>query len=1581
MRPLHVTWPLILVACLTLVTSLPGQVRLGQPAEVTNVFPPVPRELRQHLATARAALADERYGDAVDLLGRLLASGDLLDQNFASAGQQDYFLGESTKPGTLISLKAEAQRLLGTMPEDGRALYELKFGADARQLLQRAIEARDLQRLGEVTRRYFHTDAGYEATMLIGRNYLDQGRPLAAALRFQRLEASTYALQRYDPELSVLLATCWLMADMPDRARATLEGLEERVPNSKLRVGRRVVSLFDASDPTLMEALSVSEEQRAAPGAGVDRVLSWLEQIIGRGLDGQLSEATQWTVFRGNAARNAESAGGMALFSPRWRVQTANHPSDEELIESSKRMYEEQSIPIIPTLHPLAVSNVIVMRSPRRLFGIDFETGKRLWEFPWFEATDEEALRSERFRPPEGDPYPQALELNRRIWDDAPYGQISSDGECVFALWGLASGAVRPSVLVQPFGVQRPNESNASSNKLVALDLKAEGKLRWIVGDEHGTDEPKLAGAFFLGPPLPLMGQLYALAEINESLQLVVLDPNDGSLVWSQQLAYVDAQSVEANPERRAAGATPSYSDGVLVCPTSCGAVVAVDVSSRSLLWGYQYPISGPRPRIGIRYRYTPKQIGERWSDATVTISEGRVLLTPVESDRLYCLDLVSGEEVWEPRERDDLLFAGCVHRHNAIMVGTKQLEAISLDSGETQWECQLPSGMPSGRGMSTDGHYFLPTTARRLLKIELATGRVVESIGTDTTLGNLVAYQDQIISQNVDWLTAYYQTAPLRRVVDQRLAKNPEDSWALARRAELLLHDGEHGEALKVFQLAYRLDPEDDAIRASLVRSLLDALRDDFAANRGYAEELESLINRPAERADYFHSMAVGLKEQGEHQQAADYFIRLAFMDDELGEMDQDDEIVRLDDTWLVTRSRWLRVQIQELLAKADPASRQAIDAKIREHLEGINENSSITRLRRFAEHFGDHPAGRDVRMMLARKLLTSGQQLQAEMELITLENAENPETAGTAAAMLTRLLLENGKFEEAAIYAQKLREQWGDVTVLDGKTGQEMADAALQNDALRQWIDRPNVWPDGKCEVMTQNRRTLSSYLRQIPIYVDAARGPFPWQQTIVYNQTRNSVDMTDALGRKRQQVLLGERLTSPAPGQASAYGHLLVLNIGFTTIALDTLRTATADNDARLWDTDLSGQRVVGNNRRRSALPRSIPRKWGPNRVVLTDNLQRPLGMIGPITEKGMIYQMSQDIKCVDPLSGDTIWVRSGFEPGCDIFGDQEYLFVVAPDDTEAIVLRTADGQALERRDVTSRTERWITAGRNVLTCRDDGRTLLIRYFDAWTREELWNIELDDDTQCWRPSRDEIAMLEPDGMFHVLSVQSGEAVVQCRLEAPKSLKRLYVLPSNQGYTVIASGDRPPTKAPAPRGVFGTIGSDLCPEINGYLYSVDRESGQPHWNRPAKIYHYFLPLDQPTHAPTLFFLQNLRKPVANSPTRTEYKASVLVLDKRDGRKLFLADDLDRLLTYAIEAIPNDQTVVLRTNTNQFTLQFTDQAAEPAEAFQMQLQAEESTAMKNFNKIAGAILDAIAENAGDADPPEKKQPPAKKDP
>src|SRR6185369_12312211 len=155
-------------------------------------------------------------------------------------------------------------------------------------------------------------------------------------------------------------------------------------------------------------------------------------------------------------------------------------------------------------------------------------------------------------------------------------------------------------------------------------------------------ENPALASAFFLGAPLPVGDQVYALAEFSGEIRLLCLDARTGNLEWKQPLATIESYSITNDPSRRLAGASPSLADGILVCPTSAGAVVAVDLTTRTLRWGYQFTRSDMTGNRGAGFRQPFQQVQSvtsvsKWLDSTATIAEGSVVLTPPESQQLHC--------------------------------------------------------------------------------------------------------------------------------------------------------------------------------------------------------------------------------------------------------------------------------------------------------------------------------------------------------------------------------------------------------------------------------------------------------------------------------------------------------------------------------------------------------------------------------------------------------------------------------------------------------------------------------------------------------------------------------------------------------------------------------------------------------------------------------------------------------------------------------------------------------------------------------------------------------------------------------
>ncbi len=750
-----------------------------------GVFLPPDRTAKRRLELAQELLDERRFGESVRLLGALLENSE------------DFFFKPAPDEPVYRSLKAEAGRLIAELPSEGRASYELQFGARARELLKEATTAGNLAGLAEVSRQFFYTDAGQEATFLLARHYLDHDRPLAAALALERLRAIPAARGRLEPALSLTLATSWLRAGKPDRSRETLLRLKRTSDSRDLAIGGKPARLFS------------SDAQAVA----------WLEDKLGPQPMARAASADEWTMFRGDESRNASSPGGQPLLNVRWRQRVADDDMVEKFVGKVRHDYLNQDIVALPSLHPLAVGDVVVMRTAFGIEAVDFNNGKLVWKYPAIDGALEQFLKVGGLQ--QHSPGSQQLmyALDQRIWEDSIYGTLASDGGQIYYIdeLGLAGVTTNIRYTVAPNGRRTQNGTARGTNRLAARELRTQGKLKWEVGGATGEDEPKLAGAFFLGPPLPLAGHLYALVEMKgQEIRLVALSAKTGGLEWSQQLAVVEQPGVLGDPFRRNAGASPSFADGVLVCPTSAGAIVAIDLTTRSLLWGYQYPRAQQFPidRFAVNrqmYPGTERRANEHWADASVTISDGRVIVTPVETDQVYCLSLVDGKELWK-EGRNAALYVGCIHNHNVILVGRNSVSALKLSDGDTAWEpIELPPGsLPSGRGFLSGDYYYLPLTTAEVAKINLREGRIEARARSRSGQipGNLVCYRGNVLSQGVDYLDAYFQVDALKSQIAQALKANPDDPRALASLGEVKLDEGALGEAVELFRRSYHLRP-----------------------------------------------------------------------------------------------------------------------------------------------------------------------------------------------------------------------------------------------------------------------------------------------------------------------------------------------------------------------------------------------------------------------------------------------------------------------------------------------------------------------------------------------------------------------------------------------------------------------------------------------------------------------------------------------------------------------------------------------------------------------------------------------------
>jgi outer membrane protein assembly factor BamB len=740
-------------------------------------------EMRRKLQLVQRMIEGGHHADAARQLGQFLQDPEI----------RDFFLSRDDERRDGRSFQAEIRRMLRELPPDGLAAYRGQFEPTARARLIAAVTRGGEAGLREVALRFPETQPGDEALYRLGHFLWDHGRAGAAAACFERLMARPDCAAPFEPALTMLAAACWTRLGDSDRARTVFAELRNKMPDAGMQVAGVRSAKLPAGEQ--LEGFLAGFGSETSPSGAA---------------------AGDWPTFRGDARRNRSVPAGAPFLAPRWSHPASTDPRTQLALDRAARAYSQGSGTSLPLLCPLAIGDLVLTRTPRGVAAFDLTSGRCRWQVP----TDDEGDNSG---------------LDRNLWQEAAGGAFSADDQCVYLIEDARS--------LDAFSGGR------GANLLSAREhwRAREGKLRWRVGGGDGGAESRLTGAVFLGPPLVWQGRLFQLVELNGALALVVLDRSNGHLEWMQELALVE-QAIADDPLRMIAGAMPSISaDDVIVCPTSGGAVVAVDLTTQSLLWAYRYARRAPgQPVASIdEIEFAPRlDQFDRWLDATVSIAGGSVVLTPAESREIHCLDLRTGEPRWT-QPRGEGLFVACLADHAAVVVGRRQLQALRLIDGAAAWTCALPEKVfPAGRGVRAGARYFLPTTAAAVLEIDLVTGSVAAEHRSprELSVGNLIWHEGLFISQGPSALEAFDEREELVVQVRDQLKENPRDAGALARQGELELAAGHVAEAIAAFRTAH------DAAglpktKSKLVSALLEGVRRNLPDSDALSAELDGLI------------------------------------------------------------------------------------------------------------------------------------------------------------------------------------------------------------------------------------------------------------------------------------------------------------------------------------------------------------------------------------------------------------------------------------------------------------------------------------------------------------------------------------------------------------------------------------------------------------------------------------------------------------------------------------------------------------------------------------------------------------------
>jgi outer membrane protein assembly factor BamB len=1449
-RASQLAWTgVLLVAATSLVVGVRRESAVGQqiqfqinPAQAPpdedpyGVYLPTDRTLSRGVSRARERLQAGEYNEALAFLQQLL------DRD------EDVFVDDAAQPHRLHGLKAAARKLIAGLPAAGREMYELLHTAAARRQLDAALVSGNRAELAQLVRRYFLTAPGYEAALVLAQMELDRGHPLTAAHLYEQLLADPATAAEFEPQLSLLTAVSWQSAGRADSAAAVLRALAEKHAGAEVELARRKLRLPKVSDTDA-------------------ELFAWLDENIGHAA-ANAAASSDWLTLRGDPSRNTQHRGGAPHLSARWQSRVVNDPRFENFLTARRQLAEQQGIVSIAAARPIATGNVVLMRTPQNVVALDWQTGKRIWETREEESSTREQYLAEFMAENNGDDIAvMSHPLEQRVWDDTLTMSLSSDGQRAFALSGMSliEREQQSAWGVGPGFGGSFDFSAAPTNRLTAYELATEGKLAWEIDGAGAAGD--LSGVFFLGAPLAVDGSLYVLAEIRSAIYLLALESSTGKLEWRQQLAGLE-QGISLDPQRRQNAATPSYSAGILVCPTTAGIVVAVDVVRHEFAWVYRYSrqadsFANVRQGWQGRADVPVPRANNYWLDGSAVIADGKVLVTPPESAELHCLDLSSGKQLWK-KPREKFLFLACVDHGNALLVGADCVFAVRLADGAPAWskEVALPVGsLPNGLGYLSDGRYFLPLSSGQVIAVRTSDGLATAAIDapSDVVVGNLICHRGSIISQSAMFLDKFEQIEVLRERAEAALAANPRDAAAIRDLAEMRRLEGALAEAVPMLKQAYEIDPSDLVTRDMLADALLEALAGDYVTYQSDLPLLRGIVDRPQQQIDLLRIDAQGLDAAGRRMEAFAAYLRL------VDATAADLASLTINPQHTARSDNWVRAQLNALWSAASTSERDEITRQLDTRKLAWASPPTASDLRTRLAYFGGLPGTDDIRLQLIHVLLERTEPLDVEMELMRLERSPENQSQATAATLLTQWLLDQGRPEPSAAGAHT--QAWP-----HGRTTAEDLPGTAAN--------RRDITRRAQAEYQLGLRKLG---LEQIG---GPACGPSQWliaqdgSRLIGRDAAGLDVFRFNASRRSAMQRFVGNSDLV----QAAQLGDLLYVTLGGQVVAIDSRQRGENGESDVIWQSSQVARLPTSAPLAGRRNGQSIYHPWSQRKRV-PGAAGGLIASLGPATPSGVVFQDRQLLRCVDPLHGETLWSRNDVPVGCELFGDDEFVLAADPAESTVYVIRMSDGELVERRALPE-TPWLLTAGRNVaqlVDSKDSQRPRkALRIVDAVSDDKLFEADYDPAVRMTTLEPNYIAVVEPGGRFLLIDVCSGDPLIDETLPLSAPPRSIVTFRSGDQLFLGVNG-------PARQQSSRLIGLDY-PLVDGQVFAFDLRDGRTMWPGPAVIDARGIALTQPADIPVLVFVDRLLK---RNSSGSGTKLRLLCLDKATGATVYRNDEL----------------------------------------------------------------------------------------
>lgn len=1371
-------------------------------------------------------------------------------------------------PGHWESVRTAANRVLRTAPPHVLAEYEQQYGGLAQQLLQQATGPETVTRLVEVASRYFHTDAGATAAAKLAVWHFDQ-REYIPATRWNR----------------ELLECDWKgTADLRWKLQAALTARQAGLADLK---------------PFLADWFDESQQIAVLLGDQNLTVEQWWAQPSSPEVIAP--QPTDWKQFGGSNLRWATASPEQPLLLRNWGRSLVSSPS---LGQRMRRMLDDindQGLPLIPAASPVVVGDIVAYRDLRGVVVLDRHTGKTRWR-------TEEGISPERILngvPTEGQGSDNAwrVRVGAAQYDEEFFGEsaemhplaswlfrdatnafISSDGERLYVLEDVAVMTRHQSGY---FGDDDPDGADPfgatwSSNRLSAYHLDT-GRLAWTVGGPDSSEATSLplAGSFFFGVPSIDKHELYVVASSGQEIRLQALDPETGRPRWSQLLAFSDTK-IELDIPRRWLSAPVAIHEGLIVCPTTVGWLVAVDQTRRAIAWVQRYQPKSEDPELDPASQFVPQRsLNETWCVGAPVISGNSVLIATPEVDRLMCFDLLDGHLRWS-RERDDGRYLATVTPDTVVVAGYSQIAAFNLTDGKPLWSTNWEDDeQPIGRGVRLGNTLAIPLSSDELVYIDIATGKRQQTVPTppDMSLGNLVKVGHQFLSLGWSGCQAFSEQDSFLKTLTERQAQQPDDPQTLLQLAEYAQLHQDHLRMVNLLSAAASdnwptkdREKQDQLLWSSyqmLVKSQPDR-------QQNWMTALESLARTPQRQLEL---LSIQVDQHVSHGQLLAAFKQLWQAaetqppSDALMTCPENAQIQ-------ISTANWIAGRMATLWESSRDQDRRELDNLIQQRIDQSLAKTIDDQLATWP-WVKFHPAATRLAWTISATWVKGHYLDRAEVVLKTGLLAPDLASRLETELRLARLQRLSGLPADNITRLQQLAALYPNETLPSGMPLLE----AIQKGRLTPSVDSPIS--------------ALEALHRQLPLtMLRLPAGHQPAVQELVPPETSPYYGMvTFQLEPENQRIAFYEQQTGKllrmtplrALAQSPDMGYSPYQFLGQRLLILhrNVLQMISLSNGQVVWSTAISQERAFDWEGHRPE-PESLtetddfydePGYWklqnfSQGRLVFANDVA-----IGVLEQRGFsVY---------DQATGKILWKHLWISPYSQVLGTREVVLVADTDDDSVQAFRTRDGSPLEIPDLAARLKRALAIVDDDLIAVEtkpgiqlfalDTRRLSIQRQDLRTGQVIWNVEIRNGSQLGTLGSNSLMIVGPARAalqnrypIEVLNLTTGAIKGFDPLPIPQSAESLLPLQDAERlYLVVNNND-----------YSDNYGDSLSStHVDGLIVAWDHQTGRMLWRTAVEEQN--LALDRFVDSPFLLCLSREWKQVAQA---SYTKLHLLAIDKVTG-------------------------------------------------------------------------------------------------